>query len=172
MQDIFNQNLILLQNKRQSDFKLYQKTVDLLLENFEDSKFIYQISPSKVLDVNCKNWYLVESLKSKGLEAIGTNFFEEVLNQSLQFDAIFAPLTLHKANKIENVFSQINKMLLKNGIFLGTFFGTSNLTEIGEILANEDFKAFGQPLQRMMPVIPIKLPGATALISTSSSVSD
>ena len=62
-------------------------------------------------------------------------------------------------NNIEDYFKQVQELLKENGFFIGTFFGLNNLRELGEVLAEEDIKICGQPLQRMLPLMDIKTIG-------------
>lgn len=136
MQEIFDTAKILKQTR--VDFSLYEKVNEVLQECVEDAKFIYSFGPTSFLTLDfLQNLAMIEG----------------------RFDVISAPLFLHKMNNIEDYFKQVKGLLNENGFFIGTFFGLNNLRELGEVLAEEDIKICGQPLQRMLPLMDIKTIG-------------
>jgi NADH dehydrogenase [ubiquinone] 1 alpha subcomplex assembly factor 5 len=160
MQEIFDRKAILKQEGGQKDFRLYHSISKILAEDLEESFLIYKKKLQKALNLNTKDGFLPDLLKKQSIETREVNIFEADLNEiSDKFELILAPLFLHKANNIKVVLKDIKNLLLSGGMFVGTFFGLSNLQDLGILLSNEDVSICGQPLQRMLPLVDIKTIG-------------
>jgi NADH dehydrogenase [ubiquinone] 1 alpha subcomplex assembly factor 5 len=160
MQEIFDLKSIIMQGEKRKDFRLYHAISEILAEDLEESFLIYKKKLQKALNLNGKDGFLPDLLKKQGIETREVNIFEADFQEiSDKFDLILAPLFLHKTNNIKGVLMDIKTLLLSGGMFVGTFFGLSNLQDLGILLSNEDISICGQPLQRMLPLVDIKTIG-------------
>jgi hypothetical protein len=160
MQEIFDLKAIIMQEEKRKDFRLYNAISEILAEDLEESFLIYRKKLQKALNLNGKDGFLPDLLKKQGIETREVNIFEADFQEiSDKFDLILAPLFLHKTNNIKGVLKDIKNLLLNGGMFVGTFFGLSNLQDLGILLSNEDISVCGQPLQRMLPLMDIKTIG-------------
>jgi SAM-dependent methyltransferase len=147
MQEIFHSNTVFLLEKRQTDFTLYEEICDLIFEDIETIRPIYQLPPLKTfLDLNPKNGYF-------------KSLFSEITEDEKNPDIISCILKLHKTNKINEVLKEIKALLKSGGMFVGTFFGVENLLEVRELIGKLDIKLSGRAFPRFLPVIDIKTIG-------------
>lgn len=161
MQEIFEKSAILINEAKQTDFKLFHQVSDVIIETLEETLLIYGKVLTKALNLNKKDGYFSQKLIAKGISAKDLEFFNTDLKEEKEkFPLILAPLCLHKVSNINETMIEIRELLNEKGIFIGTFFGLGNLEELGKLLASEDIKICGQAMQRLLPLIDIKTIGS------------
>lgn len=149
MQLIFDEKKIAKQHLSQTSFILYKAICKIFQEDLKDILFIYQLKPATFIDLNP-----IDGTMKRILEGISIN---EAENNA---DIICSFMNLHKMNNIGEYLKKIKNKLNKKGIFVGNFFGISNLSSLGKLLAENDMKCKNFPFQRMLPLIDIKIFGS------------
>jgi len=79
------------------------------------------------------------------------------------FDLIVSNLNFHFINQIPQFLLQVKNLLKPNGVFIASFFGEENLSELAKVLYDVENEIYSGISPRMPPTIDIKT--AAALIS-------
>ncbi len=87
------------------------------------------------------------------------DFFDdaEILPQFQQsYDLILSNLNLHFINQIPQFLLQVKDLLRPDGVFIASFFGEENLSELAHILHATENEIYGGISPRMPPTIDVK----------------
>jgi len=157
---LFDRDLLKQNRKRaltgfaQASF-LHHEIANRIVENvqFLNRKFenILEIAP------------LDEALKKEFTQIFDHNFSwkscesEESLSQESQsFDLILSNLNFHFINEIPQFLLQVKELLKPNGVFIASFFGEENLSELAHMLYKTENEIYGGISPRMPPTIDVK----------------
>jgi NADH dehydrogenase [ubiquinone] 1 alpha subcomplex assembly factor 5 len=72
------------------------------------------------------------------------------------FDLILSNLNLHFVNEIEQFLMQVKSLLKPNGVFMASFFGEENLSELAHVLHESENEIYDGISPRMPPTIDVK----------------
>lgn len=72
------------------------------------------------------------------------------------FDLIISNLNLHFINQIESFLLQVRNLLKEDGIFIASFFGEENLSELALAIYEAENEVYGAVSPRMPPTIDVK----------------
>ncbi len=82
---------------------------------------------------------------------------EESLPQTPEsFDLILSNLSFHFINEIPQFLFQIKNLLKPNGVFIASFFGEENLSQLAHVLYETENEIYGGISPRMPPTIDVK----------------
>lgn len=170
-QAIFDRKLLLANKIRaKKHFEdhnfLYVEVANKIVENlqFLDRNF------ESVLEISGRDGYLSNQIKlTKNPKKIITT---EVLNydgnnqvinddeflpfKSESFDLVVSNLNFHFINNIPAFLLQVKDILKPNGIFIASFFGEENLSELAHVLYEVENEICGGISPRMSPTIEVK----------------
>ena len=76
--------------------------------------------------------------------------------QPESFDLILSNLNLHYINQIPQFLSQIKSLLKSNGIFIASFFGEENLSQLVHVMHETENEIYGGISPRTPPTIDVK----------------
>lgn len=145
---------------------LYVEVANKIMENiqFFDREF------ESVLEISGRDGYLSDQIKliKKPKKIITTEILNydkstQVINddeflpfKKESFDLIVSNLNFHFINNIPSFLLQIKEMLKPNGVFIATFFGEENLSELAHVLYEVENELYGGMSPRMSPTIDVK----------------
>lgn len=125
---------------------------------------------ARVLKSGVKNHFLVDEIRSRITENI------ELLNRKLEnileideenfnypegsFDLVFSVLDFHYINEIPQYLIKVKNILKPNGIFIASFFGEENLSELAHVLHVTENEIYSGVSPRMPPTIDVKTAAA------------
>ncbi len=81
---------------------------------------------------------------------------EELPNTTESFDLILSNLNFHFINEIPQFLLQIKNLLKPNGVFIASFFGEENLSQLAHVLYETENEIYGGISPRMPPTIDVK----------------
>ncbi len=162
-----NRNRAAHSNKK-CDF-LFNEIVDIVFEKLS----ILLNNGDKILNLGCRSGQLINLLQQNN-----RNFKKEVFQCDISYSTVneikygkrvvldeeFLPfaektfnvvinaMSLHCVNNLPNVLLQINNILKKDGIFIGTLFGLKTLNELRQSILNVELKS-GAVESRIIPFI-------------------
>lgn len=117
-----------------------------------------------------KTHFLVQEVRSRideNIELLNRNFTttleideENFSYPSNSFDLIISNLDFHFINDIPQYLIKIKEILRPNGIFIASFFGEENLSELAHVLHVSENEVYGGVSPRMPPTIDVKTAAA------------
>lgn len=137
------------------------------LENYEDHNFlIHEIANriiedidnlgmefNSVLEVDAMDGYLIDNLKVKQKTICN----EDDLNYPDEsFDLLVSNLNMHFINDIPKFLVDARRVLKNDGVFIASFFGEENLSELAHVLHLVQNEYYGGVSPIMPPTIDIK----------------
>ncbi len=108
-----------------------------------------------VLEIGAKDDYLQKLLGGK----INYHFCEDVelvSTEGKKFDLIVSNLNFHFINDIPAFLISVKNALKEGGVFLASFFGEENLSELAHVLHKSEMEIYGGVSPRMAPTIDVK----------------
>jgi SAM-dependent methyltransferase len=81
---------------------------------------------------------------------------EEVLSVKKSYDLILSNLNFHYINQIPQFLLQIKEALNPNGVFIASFFGEENLSQLAHVLYETENEIYNGVSPRMPPTIDVK----------------
>ncbi len=81
---------------------------------------------------------------------------ESLPNEPEAFDLILSNLNFHFINKIPQFLLQVKALLKPNGVFIASFFGEENLSQLAHVLYETENEIYGGVSPRMPPTIDVK----------------
>jgi NADH dehydrogenase [ubiquinone] 1 alpha subcomplex assembly factor 5 len=158
IQEILFNRKLLRQNRlriSKNDFKifaqhnfLHHEIANRIAENVE----LLNREFGAVLEINGLDGYLADLLKAETFEGDEENLpFEPE-----SFDLIVSNLNFHFINQIPQFLLQVKSLLKPNGIFIASFFGEENLSELAKVLYEVENEIYGGISPRMPPTIDVK----------------
>lgn len=110
------------------------------------------------LEIGARDGYLSSLIKAKKITQIAD---VEVLDfEKESFDLIVSNLNFHFINQIPQFLLQVKEALKPNGIFIASFFGEENLSELADILYKTENEIYAGISPRMPPTIDVKTAAA------------
>jgi NADH dehydrogenase [ubiquinone] 1 alpha subcomplex assembly factor 5 len=109
-----------------------------------------------ILEINGLDGYLSGLLKAETFEGDEENlpFAPE------SFDLIVSNLNFHFINQIPQFLLQVKNLLKPNGVFIASFFGEENLSELAHVLHVAENEIYNGISPRMPPTIDVKTAAA------------
>ncbi len=154
---IFDREL-LRQNKAraQKDFHqhnfLHHEIANRIAENVESLQRKFE----QVLEIGAMDDHLQSLVlpMSQAFEEISDQ--ENIALQSEAFDLILSNLNFHYINQIPQFLLQVSQALKPGGIFIASFFGEENLSELAHVLYETENEIYQGISPRMPPTIDVK----------------
>ena len=154
---LFNREL-LRQNKvrAQKNFSqhnfLHHEIANRIAENVE----LLNRDFENILEIGAMDNYLRELVlpKTKGFEMIDD--LEELSLKPESFDLILSNLNFHYINQIPEFLIQIRDALKPGGVFIASFFGEENLSQLAHVLYETENEIYAGVSPRMPPTIDVK----------------
>lgn len=152
---LFDRNLLrqnqarAAKNFAQHNF-LYAEVANRIAENvgFLNREF------ESVLEIGQRDGYLSSLIKAPKKTTMPD---EENLNCATEsFDLILSNLNFHFINQIPQFLLQVREALKPNGIFIASFFGEENLSQLAHVLYKTENEIYGGISPRMPPTIDVK----------------
>ena len=153
---LFDRNLLRLNRERasknfaQHNFMHHEfanriaENVEFLNRNFEN-----------VLEIGAYDNYLRDLLIGK-TKQYDFHVDEEVLSVKKSYDLILSNLNLHYINQIPQFLLQVKEILNPNGVFIASFFGEENLSQLAHVLYETENEIYNGVSPRMPPTIDVK----------------
>jgi len=135
---------------------LHHEIANRIAENVEflNRKF------ESALEIGAMDDYLF-SLINKGEMGYKTFENEEILPfETESFDLILSNLNMHFINEIPQFLLQVKNILKPNGVFIASFFGEENLSELAHVLYKTENEIYNGISPRMPPTIDVKTAAA------------
>ncbi len=157
MQEIlFDRDLLRLNIARvEKDFSnhnfLYAEVANRILENLELLNREYE----NILEIGAKDNYLSSKIKAKNITNIAD--VESLVFVENSFDLIVSNLNFHFINQIPQFLLEVKKSLKPQGVFIASFFGEENLSELRHVLYEVENEIYGGISPRMPPTIDVKM---------------
>jgi hypothetical protein len=165
MQEIFDNS------KKKRDSERFTPIYDDFFVSFLDRvfEFLGEINNVSVLPfenplvLNDKNSLVKRYLgqfNPRTFEECGVNE-EEFLKDNIACNpsAVVSFFNLHKVNKIGQFMRTTHEILPQNGLFCGSFYGTSNILELKNACMQADLAVYNGVYPRVLPFIEIKTIG-------------
>jgi NADH dehydrogenase [ubiquinone] 1 alpha subcomplex assembly factor 5 len=159
-ENLFDRNLLRLNRKRavknfsQHNF-LFHEVANRIAENVE---FLNREFDS-ILEISGFDGYLSTQLKAKKIICgdVDLIFDDELLPfKDASFDLIVSNLNFHFINEIPQFLIQVKKLLKPRGVFIASFFGEENLSELAHVLYKSENEIYNGVSPRMPPTIDVK----------------
>lgn len=152
---LFDRNLLRLNIARaEKDFAnhnfLYIEVANRILENLEFLNREFE----NVLEIGAKGDYLNSKIKAKKVTNIED--VESLPFAENSFDLIISNLNFHFINQIPQFLLDVKKSLKPGGVFIASFFGEENLSELNHVLYEVENEIYGGISPRMPPTIDVK----------------
>ncbi len=159
MSEIFDRKL-LKQNQSRSSQQfseynfLYHEIATRIVENLE----FYSRDFESCLEIEARDGYLSSLMQQekniKNIQTICDDNLSQFKNES--FDLIFSNLNLHHINSVPQFLMQIKNLLKPEGIFIASFFGEENLSQLHKTIFEVENKIYNGISPRMIPTIDVK----------------
>lgn len=159
---LFDRNL-LRQNKarakehfHQHNF-LHHEIANRIVENVEFLNRDF----ADVLEIGAMDDHLQNLISNLLEKRVSPKYFNcedsETLNfEAASFDLILSNLNFHFINEVPQFLLQVKELLKPNGIFIASFFGEENLSELAHVLHQTENEIYGGVSPRMSPTIDVK----------------
>lgn len=168
------------------DRTLLRKNRARYVKNFADFNFLYVEVANKiveslefinrdfdaVLEIGARDGYLSKQIveKKKVKTIVQTEICDFAVNERNRtiaddellpfkeesFDLIVSCLNFHHINMIPQFLLQVKSLLKPNGIFIVSFFGEENLSELAHVIFETESEIYGGISPRMSPTIEVK----------------
>lgn len=173
VKEIFNRKLLLSSRKRHAkNFEnynfLYHEIAERIAENLEMLKEF--LHPITALEIEPRDGFLssilqeklpqnskifqTDSYCDKNADFICDKSFLEIKNES--FDLIVNNSSFHFINDIPQFLLKVRSALKEGGIFISSFFGEGNLSELRHAIYSAESEIYGGTSPRMAPTIDVK----------------
>jgi SAM-dependent methyltransferase len=136
------------------EFANYSFLHDEVANRIEDNLAFFNKNFEKVLKIQRDQFI------ANGYEIRADDEFLPFKNNS--FDLIISNLNFHFINQIPQFLIQVKNLLKPGGVFIASFFGEENLSELRQVLYEVENKIYGGISPRIAPTIDVKT--AAALI--------
>ncbi len=180
MVDLFDRKLLSQNRKRgvknfaKHNF-LHHEIASRIVENLE--LFGIFKNPLQVLEIGARDGFLSQEIAKNVTEK--SQIFQTELYRDSQtdviadeeflpfkaasFDLIISNLNFHFINQIPQFLLKVKSLLKPGGIFIASFFGEENLSELAKVLYDSENEIYGRISPRMPPTIDVK--SAAALLA-------
>lgn len=153
---LFDRKLLAQNRKRhQSNFHkhnfLYHEIANRLAENVA----LLNRDFDRILEIGAKDQYLSGLIK-KNSEYVFCDDLEELPFPENSFDLIINNLNLHFINELPQFLMQVKNCLKPDGIFIASFFGEENLSELAHVLHKSEMGIYSGISPKMPPTIDVK----------------
>jgi SAM-dependent methyltransferase len=154
-ESLFDRGLLRLNYHRSArEFANYSFLHDEVANRIEDNLAFFNKNFEKVLKIQRDQFI------ANGYEIRADDEFLPFKNNS--FDLIISNLNFHFINQIPQFLIQVKNLLKPGGVFIASFFGEENLSELRQVLYEVENKIYGGISPRIAPTIDVKT--AAALI--------
>lgn len=154
-ESLFDRGLLRLNYHRSArEFANYSFLHDEVANRIEDNLAFFNRNFEKVLKIQRDQFI------ANGDEIRADDEFLPFKNNS--FDLIISNLNFHFINQIPQFLIQVKNLLKPGGVFIASFFGEENLSELRQVLYEVENKIYGGISPRIAPTIDVKT--AAALI--------
>lgn len=109
-----------------------------------------------VLEIGAMDDYLRDLIAAKSTKFSRVEDRENFTFAPESFDLILSNLNFHYINQVPQFLLQIYQALKPNGIFIASFFGEENLSELAHVLHQTENEIYGGISPRMPPTIDVK----------------
>lgn len=170
LEEIFDRTLLRKNRARcVKDFSefnfLYNEVANKIIENLSFLKRDFDMA----LEIGARDGYLSNSLKESGKvknifrteicefdkgNIIADDEFLPFKNNS--FDLIISSLNFHHINQIPQFLVQVKNLLKEDGIFIASFFGEENLSQLAHVIYESENELYNGISPRMAPTIEVK----------------
>jgi len=154
MEEIFNRCLLkqnrvrALKNYGDHNF-LVHEIANRIVENVKD----LGIKVTDVLELGAMDGYLSNNIKAKN-KVIGDE--EDLSFEDESFDLVVSNLNMHFINDVPKFLMNVKRILRKDGVFIASFFGEENLSELAHVLHLVQNEFYGGVSPIMPPTIDVK----------------
>lgn len=168
---IFNRNLLALNHKRMAstfinNSFLHHEIALRMLDNIDICGYSFEngleicgldnfLSKAISKKLKVKNFLTTNLVSSFESDFVVDD--EELDFKEKSFDLIVSNLNLHFINNLEIFLLKINSFLSKDGIFVASFFGEQNLSDLRNIVINTEMSLSGSASPRFIPSIDLKM---------------
>jgi len=161
---LFDRQLLRLKRSRVlKDFSqhnfLHHEIANRIAENVE---FLNREFDS-MLEISALDGYLSGLIKAEKKTTIGIDLIaddEYLPFKPESFDLIVSNLNFHFINQIPQFLLQVKSILKPNGVFIASFFGEENLSELAHVLHITENEIYNGISPRMPPTIDLKTSAA------------
>lgn len=156
---LFDRELLARNHKRyagvfdQHNF-LFTEVANRIAQNVESLNREFE----SALEIGPRDGYLSAQIKSQKISQIDD--LEILPFEKESFDLIVSNLNFHFINALPQFLLQVRELLKPNGIFIASFFGEENLSELAHVLHKTENEIYNGISPRMPPTIDIKTAAA------------
>lgn len=148
--DLLRQNrLRALKNFSQASF-LHHEIANRIAENVE----LLNRDFKNILEIGAMDDYLSSLVAAS--QYTSHEDAEIILHEPESFDLILSNLNFHYINQIPQFLVQIKNLLKPNGVFIASFFGEENLSQLAHVLYEAENEIYRGISPRMPPTIDVK----------------
>ena len=148
---------------------LHHEVANRIAENVELLNGGFQ----KILEIGPLDDSLSKLIARSGQKYQSCGDVEALDFEPESFDLIVSNLNLHFINQLPQFLVQVKNCLTPKGVFVASFFGEENLSELAYVLHNSELEIYGGISPKMPPTIDVKT--AASLLNKagfSSPISD
>jgi len=156
---LFDRELLALNRKRYAGVFakhnfLFTEVANRIAQNVESLNREFE----SALEIGPRDGYLSGSIKAKKI--LQCDDLEILPFEKESFDLIVSNLNLHFINALPQFLLQVRELLKPNGIFIASFFGEENLSELAHVLYKSENEIYDGISPRMPPTIDVKTAAA------------
>ena len=129
---------------------LYHEVANRIAQNLESLNRGFE----SALEIGARDSYLSSLVNANEMTQIGDA--EELNFPAESFDLVLSNLNLHFINAVPQFLMQVKEVLKPGGIFIASFFGEENLSELAHVLYKAENEIYGGISPRMPPTIDVK----------------
>ncbi len=144
------------------DRKLLKQNRKRYCAVFGDHNFLYLEVANRIaenVELLNRNFEKILEIGAKTIKGLDSSYCEdsEILDLGEEkFDLIISNLNLHFINEVPQFLMQIKNLLKPNGVFIASFFGEENLSELAHVLHLSEMEIYNGVSPRMPPTIDVK----------------
>jgi SAM-dependent methyltransferase len=150
--DLLRQNKLRARSKFLDHNFLYHEVANRIAENV---KFLNR-EFNDILEIGAMDDYLSKLVNKAGAPYKFMEDAEILPFEKESFDLILSNLNFHYINQIPQFLINVKEVLKPGGVFIASFFGEENLSELAHVLYETENEIYNGVSPRMPPTIDVK----------------
>jgi SAM-dependent methyltransferase len=150
--DLLRQNKLRARSKFLDHNFLHHEVANRIAENV---KFLNR-EFKNILEIGAMDYYLSKQVNEAGAPYKFMEDSEVLPFEKESFDLILSNLNFHCINQIPQFLINVKEVLKPDGVFIASFFGEENLSELAHVLYETENEIYNGVSPRMPPTIDVK----------------